>query len=306
MNPRRGVYVLAGVLSTAAGCEKKPPPSEQPTEPWPAPAVSSAAQERAGIRHDYVLAPGQKVSFELKTRASTITGEFPVLRGSLSIDLMNLQHSDAKLEVDVAAARITLGTENEMLERSMIAHNWLGVGSSVPESDRDALRWASVLIESVSDAKVSAAHEAKVDRKATQQLVAAPPASATLDTDAAAPDVDPSPPVFGPHAEVRSTRVSVIGSLQLNNRRVTEPHEVALDFYYAAEATPGVPPARIRVKNLRAMRVPLKQHAIEPKNSAGIPIAGDLKLLGKVVGTTALLTFSLEFVPKAGTGQPAP
>ena len=162
-------FVVGTSICACLGCEKKPPPSERRTEPWPAPAAASTPRaERGGLQHEFLLEPSQRLSFELKTKNQSIAGEFPVLKGSLKVDLMNLKHTDGKLEIDLGATRITTGSEDETLGRSMQARNWLGVGASVPEADREALRWASFLLEEVRDAKVTSAHEASVDRKATR------------------------------------------------------------------------------------------------------------------------------------------
>jgi len=303
-------WAVVGVAAISLACDQQAPKKQQPSEPWPAQGASKAAKvEPRELRRDYVLAGGQKLGFELKTQAATITGEFPVLKGVLSVDLMNLKHTDGKLEIDLGATRVTSGSEKELLERSMIAQNWLNVGGSVPEANRDSLRWASFLIEEVAEARATAPHEAPVNREVTSQAQAPPAASIPSVASAAADAPTPAPtlaPELGMNGEVRSTRARVLGSLQLNQRRVTEPHEVTLDFYYPASATPGVAPERIVVKSLGSVGVPLNRHAIEPRDSAGVSIAADLKLLGKEVGTVARVSFVLAFLPKDAqkTSQP--
>jgi hypothetical protein len=73
---------------------------------------------------------------------------------------------------------------------------------------------------------------------------------------------------------------------------------VDLDFYYPVEATPGMPPDRIVVQTVRPISVPLSQHDVVPRNSAGVTIASELKLIGPEVGKTANVSFSLQFVQK--------
>ncbi len=300
------LLAMPGLLA----CSKKNESSQpERTEPWPAPAVSAHEEEAKGARHDYVLESGQKIQFELKTKSTSIAGEFPVVRGSFSLDLMNLKNTEGKLRVDVGAARITSGSDEENSGYSMTAQNWLNVGGSVPEATRERRRWARFLIEEVKHTGATAAHEAGIDHKLTarvrQQAIseqessgsstaASPEAGPVKDLRTAPPDRDGS--LASPPAEIRVSRARLVGSLELNQRRVTQLFDVELQFYYGAAATPGLPPERIVVKSVRPHKVLLSQHNIEPRDSSGSRIASDLKLIGTEVARAARVSFSLDFV----------
>jgi len=303
------VATLTGLL-LAGACDKEPKqPVDERTEPWPAPAASTRGSAQKRVQHDYVLASKQKLSFRLKTRSNSIEGEFPLVKGSLSVDLMNLKHSEAKLSIDLTAVRIAAEAERENRDYSMRAQNWLNLGSSQPEAVRARRRWATFLVEEIRTTQVDAAHEARVDKKLTRAAQAPPVADAGADAES--PDAtDPNSTDDGdtslPIEEVRVARADLVGSLTLNQRKVTQPYSVRLQFHYPAKATPGVPPSRIVVETRRAIRIPLSQHDIEPRNAEGQLLSQDLKLLGDQVGSVAQVSFSLVFLDKSEARATAP
>jgi len=312
--PAGGRFVAALFLAAAQtsscllGCDRKPPPPER-SEPWRAPVVASAPVAKPGAALPYTLAQKQEIAFTLKTQATTITGVFPIVRGTLALDPVNLKNSDAKLRIDLGAVRITTGSEDENRGYSVSAQNWLNLGASIPEATRDARRWATLLLEEVQETEAKAAHEATVDRKRLAQLRAELETTPdTSDADAAT-EADTPPDAASPRgsavtlpAEIRTTRVRVLGSLELNGRRVTEPYAVTLEFYYPATATPGVPPDRIVVRSVGTHKFPLERYQISPRNPAGMLVASDLKLLGAEVARAAQVHFALQFVPRASGG----
>lgn len=305
-----------GLLSSLLGlcsiglwaCDAEPRPVER-TKPWRAPAASSAASSAASANAEktlaYTLAPRQQLAFSLKTQTTTITGVFPVVRGTLRLDAVNLKNSDANLRVDLGAVRITSGDEDENRGYSVSAQNWLNLGASIPEAAREGRRWATISLEEIQEIDAGAAHEARIDRKRLEQLKAtsqaeradasATAADAALETDAdaSAPDDTNLP------AEVRVTRARVRSSLELNNRRVTQPYAVSVELHYPASATPGFPPDRVVVTSAGSYKIALDQYQIAPRNAAGMLVATDLKLLGAEVARSAQIQFALEFVPAA-------
>ena len=295
--------LASGPLGLSA-CNTEPPPVER-TKPWRAPAASSTPSTNVEKTLAYTLAPRQQIAFSLKTQTTTITGMFPVVRGTLRLDAVNLKNSDANLRVDLGAVRITSGDEDENRRYSVWAENWLNLGASIPDAARENRRWASILLEEIQEIDAGAAHEARIDRKRLEQLKSASlaersdasptaaDAAADSDGDAGAPD-DASLP-----AEIRVTRARVRSSLELNNRRVTQPYAVSVELHYPASATPGFPPDRVVVASAGSYKVALDQYQIVPRNAAGMLVASDLKLLGAEVARSAQLQFALEFVPTA-------
>lgn len=296
---------LVGACDAVPGFTERAAPSSSPapshTAPWRAPAAASAVRVDPEKTLKYTLAPKQEIAFSLKTRTTTITGVFPIVRGTLDLDPVNLKNSEASLRVDLGAVRITSGSEDENRRYSVSAQNWLNIGASIPEATRDARRWATLVLEEVQEAEPASAHEARVDKKRLERFIsqhegtstAGAIASEDADARAPAPD-DASLP-----AEIRVARVRVRSSVELNNRRVTQPYSASIEFHYPATATPGFPPDRIVVTSAGSYKIALDQYQIVPRNPAGMLVASDLKLLGTEVARTAHVTFVLEFVPAA-------
>ncbi len=290
------------LFSGSVGCDPEPQPVER-TEPWRAPAAASAPGPDLAKTLQYTLAPKQAITFSLKTQTTLITGVFPIVRGTLDLDPVHLKNSEASLRIDLGAVRITSGSEDENRGYSVSAQNWLNLGASIPEASRDTRRWATLLLEEVPEIDAGSAHEARVDRKRLEQLKAA---SEPTSTTAAGADADPNAdPDVAPAetrslpGEIRVARARVRGSLELNNRRVTQPYSVSIEFHYPAKATPGFPPDRVVVASRGSYKIALEQYQIAPRNAAGMLISSDLKLLGEEVARSAQVTFALEFVPSA-------
>lgn len=296
---------LAIALGVCA-CNNEPRPVER-TKPWRAPAAASATSANVEKTLAYTLAPRQHIAFSLKTHSTTITGVFPVVRGTLDLDAVNLKNSDANLRVDLGAVRITSGDEDENRRYSVWAQNWLNLGASIPEAARENRRWATVLLEEIQEIDAGAAHEARIDRKRLEQLksmsqaqhagASTTVADATADSDAGTDAEANALDDAGLPAEVRVARARVRSSLELNNRRVTQPYAVSVELHYPASATPGFPPDRVVVASAGSYKVALDQYQIAPRNAAGMLVASDLKLLGSEVARSAQLQFALEFVP---------
>lgn len=283
-------------LLLASACDAEPRPVER-TAPWRAPAAASAPDPELAKTLRYTLAPKQEIAFSLKTQTTLITGVFPIVRGTLDLDPVNLKNSEATLRVDLGAVRITSGSEDENRGYSVSAQNWLNLGASIPEASRDARRWATLLLEEVPEIDAGSAHEARVDRKRLEQLKIKSEGTSTTGANADA-DVAPSESTSLP-GEIRVARARVRSSLELNNRRVTQPYSVSVEFHYPAAATPGFPPDRVVVASTGSYKIALDQYQVAPRNAAGMLIASDLKLLGAEVARAAHVIFALEFVPSA-------
>jgi hypothetical protein len=192
---------------------------------------------------------------------------------------MRLSKSSASVEVDVAAMRLSEFNENSARDNEMLAQNWLNVGASKPEAERERLRWAKFTLDAVEELASEEAHGGQ--RRKNKPQVA-------TDGDAAPPDSA---------EETRVLSALGVGRLELNDRRVTHRLPVAVEFVYAVAATPGALPEKIVVKSRRSMPVPLRSHDISPRDAAGQPQPSELGLIGTVIGRTASLSFELSFVP---------
>ena len=272
---RFALFCCLGVASSA--CKDEKAPRENRTEPWPAPAASSARTPTSALVR-YRLGERQQIDFELVSKGTKIVGLFPVLKGELEVDLMHLERSRATLGIDLAAARIQADDEREHTSYSATAQNWLNVGASIPESTREDRRWAHFEISEVFDTSADAAHEGRLAERAKK----APGPNTNADAGALS-------------GELRKVTAKVRGPLSLNQRRMDLDANLSLSFRYPAEATPGFPPERIEVKSSRTVSVSLEAFGIEPRNAKGVLVASDMKLLGSTVSRIARVSFSLEF-----------
>jgi hypothetical protein len=277
----RSFALFCSLAGWSWGCEQAPP-AEKRSEPWPAPAVSSARAPASALV-DYELESRQRIDFELQTRSTKIVGFFPVVRGKLELDLLHLERTRGTVEVDLGAVRITAGDERDEREQSATAMNWLNLGSSIPEATRSGRRWASFEISEIFQVSAQAAHEGRVQPREEN----AGRGETDADTGASA-------------GESRQVLAKVRGPFSMNQRRTSQDLNVSISFDYSAAATPGFPPATLRVESARALGIPLEAFGVEPRNAVGVVIASDRKLLGSTVGRVAKVSFVLTFRHQPG------
>lgn len=279
---RFALFCSLGLGLGLSACRDEKPPPEERTEPWPAPAASSARQPAAALVH-YELVDKQQIDFELVSKDTKIVGYFPVVKGDLEVDLMHLDRTRGSLRVDLGAVRIEADNEREHISYSTTAANWLNVGSSIPESTREGRRWAKFEISEVFDTSSDAAHEGRLARRAKKS----PKANTSADAGAF-------------EGQLRKVTLKTRGPLSMNQRRMDQDANLSLLFEYPAEATPGFPPERVEVKSARALRISLDAFGIKPRNAAGILVATDMKLLGSTVSRIARVSFSLTYRQRPG------
>ena len=130
-------------LALLGACKEKAPPPVR-TEPWPAPVVSSAPPPSRLAR--YKVASPSSVRFELPARRATPRGSIEVLRGHASVDLGAPSRARVELLVDLGALRMDGEQDAGEIDRgsTLRAQNWLRLGPSLPEAERERRRWATV------------------------------------------------------------------------------------------------------------------------------------------------------------------
>ena len=98
--------------------------------------------------------------------------------------------------------------------------------------------------------------------------------------------------------EIRTIDFSAKGELSLHGFKMDSSAALRAVFHYAGSETPDARPTRLVIQSLRPLVVSLKAHAIEPRDSAGVLIARDIKLLGSKVGHEARVSLDLVAHPQ--------
>ncbi len=321
---RLGRCALLGATLLACACDNKQEKLYEPSDPRPAHPVDEPA---AGELVSYRIAPESRVSFELKSREVSSSGSIGVVRGEVKINLADLEHSSGHVEVDVAALRMSSfeADEDNKLQAER-ARNWLNVGSSRAEAAREQSRWARFEFQSLESARPGSAFEAKLIKK----LLPPAPSGSAEGAPSAAPSARPAAtavpkPQFEHHGpngdielfdldettdagdaavaprrlpgEIRRTRLSVNGQLQLNSFRKATSASLEALFEFKGPATTGTAPVRVVLKSTKPLRINFSDHDIKPRDAHGVLDAAKSDLL-KRAGSQVRVTLELVLVPK--------
>jgi hypothetical protein len=259
-------FVLGPYLLLA--CTEKPKNDARPapTAPWAAPQPSASTGKPAAGTNRYRIEPTSVVEVKLPAKEARPSGTFTGVRGSFEVDLRELSNTRGALEVDLDSIVLQNATDAAS-DYTRQAKNWLNLGDSRPPADVARVRTARFTLTSIVSSSASAPHLGRV--------VPVPHDSHTF------------------AAERRRITATALGQLEINGLRTTREARLELDFDYASAATAALPPLSIAVRTARPIPVPLAEHAIEPRDAQGRLIAGDLALLGRVIGTTAQVEVEL-------------
>jgi hypothetical protein len=271
------------VCAAACACSKNEPTPAKRTAPWPAREQPEAAPAARGALTRFAIDAKTVVRFELKAAKKTERGSFRVARGELEVDLLDLGRTRGSVDVDVASALMEDDDPEQARENTRRAQNWLDVGSSRPEAERDRLRWATFTLQKVEKLSTEAAHEG--------QLVKTP------GTDSGNP-ADTDDPVEAGATETRAVTFTAHGHLLLHGFRVDQTAQLRALFSYAGPATPGARPERLVIQTRGPFVVSLKSHDIQPRDESGVFLAQDAKLLGREIGSQAQVHVDLSARPQ--------
>ncbi len=270
------------VCVAVCACSKSQPEKPKRTAPWPAREQPEAAPAGRTATTRFAIEAKTQVSFELKAAKKTERGSFRVARGQIEVDLLDLARTRGRVEIDVASALMENEDPEQARENTRSAQNWLDVGSSRPEAERDRLRWATFTLEKVEKLSADAAHEG--------QLV-----KASRTDGGNRWDLEDS--AEAGLTEARAVTFTAHGQLLLHGFRVDQTAELKALFWYAGPAAPGARPERLIIQTRGPFVVSLKAHDIKPRNESGVFIAQDAKLLGREIGTLAQVHLDLSARP---------
>jgi hypothetical protein len=269
--------VAFGALG-AFGCSKKSGVRER-RDPWPAESPASAAP--ASLRTHYAVAERCSLPLELKAREATPKGEFRVCRGELDVDLANLSSTTGRISVDVASLEMENDADGGRSEEwTGQAHDWLDVGSSRPEAERERLRWATFTLSRLD--------ELSADKAAAGKRVRIEPEDGGVEIDSA----DAAPP-----AEAREVSFVARGALVLHDVRVELSIQMRARFEYDSGAAT---PKRIDLVARRPMRIALDTHDIKPRDAKGQFLSEGVKLFGVKVGREARVSATISLFRQGG------
>jgi hypothetical protein len=268
---------VALLLAGGLGCKHVKPSPAQHTEPWPAPASATASQS-APLR--LVIRERSEARFVLTTKAERIEGSFRVARGELTTDLHDLARTTGAVSLDLASVMVQTASGGDDRMAAETAQNWLGVGSSVPEAEREKRRWARFSIDQVENPSVRAPHQGKRAPRTA-------PASAGGSNSAGGTEA----------GETRAVDLDARGKLLLHGYEVELRAPLTIFFHYEGPPKPWQRPTRVEITTRSALTVSLDVHDVKPRDPAGNLLPRDLGLLGTKVGREASVTVRLVAVP---------
>ncbi len=249
---------------------------EQRSEPWVAPSGSSR-ERSAPLRLS--VAERSETTFVLAAKEGRVAGSFRVARGELETDLYDLGQTRGSILVDLASVMIEGADGGDDRMAAETAQNWLAVGASVPEAEREKLRWARFRIERVEHLRVRAPQQGRRPRGPARASAGAPSVGGA--------EMD----------EVRESELDAVGKLLVHGYEVELRVPVTLLFHYQGEPAPGRKPTRVDIATRSAIPVLLDAHDIRPRDSAGNLLARDLRLLGTKIGREASVSARLTTYP---------
>lgn len=275
----RRIALISLTASCFFACKNGEEEPEARTEPW---KKESSQEEKlqANKKVLYRVAPGQLLHFELPGKKARPEGAISGLSGQLSVDLNALEFVEGQLEFDLRqlriapdSARLTASKRNrppsdapDSYDGTLLAQQWLGLGARAP--DREQLAQASFVVRSARALSHPSAH-AGAHRKRE----------------------DKKP------GEARKVFVTAVGELKMRGLSVDRHIQLTLHFIYPEKAVRGSVPEKITASLRGNIHVPLAEYEIKPRDAAGHVISDQLSLLGKVLGTVAKVSGTIELVP---------
>ncbi|HEX9620996.1 MAG TPA: hypothetical protein VF989_12725 [Polyangiaceae bacterium] len=233
----------------------------EPSAPWPARPEKSATRRSRPVV--YRVTERSRVDFDAGTRSLPIRGTFPIVDGRFTLDFDHPSRSRGSARIDVGAATLEGDAGARDPARVSEALNWLDLGSSRPEAERERLRFASFELE-------------EIDVELSQ-------------------DITPAGSEAGAE-EVRRATFVARGALRLHDRRATETVRGAASLHY--DGRDAARPTRIVVTTSQPTLLELETFDVAPRDAHGVLLAKELARVGRDIARHAKVALELELVPE--------
>ena len=254
--------LLAG-LSLAA-C-KKEAPREEPKAPWLASDKATPAAARASTKAHFRLVPGSSLTFRLPAKEAAPSGVVRNVNGEIECTLEDLGQTRGTLCFDLASLALLSDTGNDDAERTSSAFSWLGLGATAPRDDQKNFRDATFELTSLVALSSSSFERAAVVSTGSNS------------------------------ERVRRVTATATGRFTLRRFAVEHRIPVQLDFHSALPEKSPLVPTRVVVHFPKEIRIPLAEHDVKPRDEAGRTLPNERALVGRVVGSAALVGGDLEW-----------
>jgi hypothetical protein len=253
------LLAVSGLCAVTFACSKKNDGAQL------APAASSLAVSKAessASAWHFAIDPKSTAHVEMPGLKENIRGDATAATGTLDVVPGDLAQSRGQVRVDLSTfATHTFGNDDDATQTKH-ARTWLEV--VVDGQMSDAMRWADFAIRSIDGLSATA--------------LAQVPASRDGDSD------------------VRKVTMTVHGDLLIHGHQVQKDDAVEVAFRYAPAAPANAKPLRIEMKSKQPMRVVLKEHDVQPRDTQGKIAAWTTNLIAKVA-ETADVTVDLGATP---------
>jgi hypothetical protein len=236
--------------------EKRP----ERTEPWPAPAAVPSGSASPFVRRaSYALEDGS-IDFELPAKHANPRGRIPRAIGRFDVDLENPERSTGSVRVDLTLLELRAGPNDDPVNATRRALEWLELGSGIAATDRETRRFATFVLRALEG----------VEGKSLSGLRARRDGSS-------------------PHLEA-----TAVGELSLHGVRA--PARVPVSLEVESAENRAAAPSRLVIRSRKPLVVSLGVHDIRPRDALGVLVARELALLGENVGREAKVSFELTLV----------
>lgn len=271
-------------LALLSGCEKREEKAPAPTEPWR--KDEGKPKERTPFL-SYRLTAGQKLHFQLPGKKAKPEGRISLSAGSLRFDPDALETASGEIEIDLSSLEVTENVQHSPAQKDTRKESetadetiapftfdsaellrWMNLGEKVPDPLRERHALSKFVFRSARDLSQPAAHlggRTMMDKE--------------------------SP------AETRKVYLTSVGELSLGPYSVHRELPLTVEFHFSEAPSRGSPPDQVDVTLRGSVRVPLSEYQISPRDDAGRVMTDRLSLLGSLIGSSALVSGKVTFLP---------
>lgn len=256
-----GILFISASVGHLA-CSKR----HEPGEPEVGPVAASRSSLGLGL---YAFKADGVATFHLKTKGLPLKGRFTGVRGQITLDAKDLSRSRASLDLDVSSVQvgpIDALDGSEEFPYSAEALAWFGLGKGVPTAERNARRWATFTLSSLTELSAPA------------PLYAPKVGGSQKDTI----------------TEAHRVQAVALGELLLHGFRVRQSAPITLEFVYVGAVSATSFPESIRVKSRSPIVVSLLAHSVLPRTDNDVVVSEKAKELGKTLSPEALVEFDFQ------------